>query len=178
MSPLPRFALLSCALALGSPALAEDAPSREHLAPRGMEGAYHVVHYTPVVKIGNQVIVSGIPAGRGETDEDKIRFAFAELKRHLETAGATLADVVELRSFHLAADSADFHQRFAPVAKVHAEFFPSHYPAWTAVGTTALLQPGAPLELAATAIIGSGANPRAEIPKPAPRPAPTPAPAD
>src|SRR5688572_8058267 len=64
-------------------ALAADAPTREHLAPAGWEDSYHGLHYTPVLKVGNRVIVSGIPALQGETDEDKIRWMFAQLKLHL-----------------------------------------------------------------------------------------------
>ena len=91
-----------------------------------------------MLKLGDRVIVSGIPALRGETDEDKIRWMFAQLKLHLEQAGATLADVVELNSFHVATDHADFRRKMEPMLKVHREVFRDHYPAWTAVGTTAL----------------------------------------
>jgi enamine deaminase RidA (YjgF/YER057c/UK114 family) len=168
--PLPRFLI---ALMITTPALADDAPSREHLAPPGMERSYHQYHYTPVVRIGDMVIVSGIPASGGVTYEEKVRRMFESLKTHLETAGATLADVVELTSFHAEArDSESFGREFARFAPIHHEYFPDHYPAWSAVGTTALLQPGAPVELRAVAVIGSGRNPRSTIPEPAPRPSP------
>lgn len=144
------------------------APSREHIAPSGWEDSYHGLHYTPVVKIGDRVIVSGIPAIKGETDEARIRWAFEQLKAHLESAGATLADVVELNSFHVARDHAEFRAKVEPVLKVHREFFKDHYPAWTAVGTTALFSAGAPMEIRAEAVIGSGRAPKADIPKPAP----------
>jgi len=49
------------------------------------------------------------------------------------------------------------------VLKVHREFFKDHYPAWTAVGTTALYSKDAPMEIRAEAIIGSGARARAQI---------------
>lgn len=164
-----RLAFAGCTFAGATLALAADpAPTRLHLAPTGWEDSYHRIHYTPVMKIGERVIVSGIPAIEGETDEEKIRWAFQQLKLHLETAGATLADVVELNSFHVAKDHAEFERRFAPVAKVHAEFFPNHYPAWTAVGTSALYSDGAPMELRAEAIIGSGRAPRLDIPSPKP----------
>jgi enamine deaminase RidA (YjgF/YER057c/UK114 family) len=143
-------------------------PSREHIAPSGWEGSYHGIHYSPVVKIGDRVIVSGIPAIEGDTDEAKIRWAFEQLEAHLESAGATLADVVELTSFHVARDHAEFRTRVEPVLKVHREFFKDHYPAWTAVGTTALFSAGAPMEIRAEALIGSGRAPRADI---APAPA-------
>lgn len=171
MHKLPIASVLVAGL-LGSACLAAAAqsPTREHLAPAGWEGSYHDFHYTPVLKIGNRVIVSGIPAAVGDTDEDKIRWMFAELKAHLETAGATMQDVVELTSFHVAADHAEFRKKLEPMIKVHREVFADHYPAWTAVGTTALYSSGAPVELRAEAIIGSGKSPQSRIPEPTPTP--------
>lgn len=155
------------------PGTSPASPSREHFAPAGWEGSYHRWHYTPVVKVGDQVIVSGIPAGRGATYEEKIRNLFRDLERHLASAGASMADVVELTSWHVGAtDSAAFNKEFETLSKVHAEFFTDHYPAWSAVGTTALLSPTAVVELRAVAVIGSGRAPRADIPQPASPPPP------
>lgn len=170
---MPLVSILRSVVAIGAllgslgAFAAEAAASRQHLAPSGWEGSYHRLHYTPVLKIGARVIVSGIPALEGDTEEDKIRWAFQQLQLHLQRAGAPLADVVTLDSFHVARDHAEFERRFAIVAKVHAEFFPQHYPAWTAVGTTALYAQGAPMELRAEAIIGSGGAPRVDIAPPA-----------
>lgn len=150
------------------------APPREHLAPVGWEGSYHDIHYSPVVKIGDRVIVSGIPASEGATEEDKIRWAFQQLELHLESAGASLADVVELNSYHVAADHAAFRRHTDIVLRVHQEFFTDRYPAWTATGTTALFSKNAPMEIRAEAIIGSGKRAKANIPKPAPAPIPAP----
>lgn len=147
---------------------AEASPSREHLAPSGWEGSYNELHYSPVVKIGDRVIVSGIPAIEGDSEEAKIRWAFEQLRLHLEKAGATLEDVVELTSYHVARDHAEFRTRLEPVLRVHREFFKDHYPAWTATGTSALYSADAPMELRAEAIIGSGRAPEADIPLPAP----------
>ena len=165
--------LIGCLLAaLACPSMAAENASREHLAPAGWEGSYHQLHYTPVVKIGDRVIVSGIPAAEGDTDEAKIRWMFEQLKLHLESAGASMDDVVELTSFHVSTDHEDFRRRVEPVLKVHREFFKDHYPAWTAVGTTALFSSDAPVEMRAEAIIGSGRRAQARITKPAPEPAP------
>lgn len=152
-------------------AWAQAVPSREHFAPAGWEGSYHGLHYSPVVRIGDRVIVSGIPASVGDSDEDKLRWMFAQLDAHLRAAGATLADVVELNSFHVAKDHAEFRARMEPVLKVHREVFRDHYPAWTAVATPALYSGDAPAELRAEAIVGSGKSTKAEIPMPAPAPA-------
>ena len=170
-----RYALvpICCSLVLSGVSASESSPTRQHLAPPGWEGSYHEIHYTPVMKIGERVIVSGIPASQGDTEEAKIRWAFAQLKLHLESAGATLADVVELNSFHVAKDHAEFRARIEPVLKVHHEFFPDRYPAWTAVGTTALFSDDAPMELRAEAVIGSGRAARVDIARPAPAPAAT-----
>ena len=166
---------LAAATAVTAPPAPADAPTREHLAPAGWDDSYHDWHYTPVVVAGDTIIVSGIPAAVGDTYEAKVRGMFEQLKAHLATAGATLADVVELTSFHAEPkDTAEFQAEFARLAPIHKEFFPDHYPAWSAVGTTALLAKGAPVELRAVAIRGSGARPRASIPRP-PRPAPPPA---
>lgn len=145
----------------------EAAPARVHLAPSGWESSYHELHYSPVVRIGDRVIVSGIPALEGADDEAKARWVFAELERHLRSAGAGLEDVIELQSFHVAADHAEFRRRIAPVLKVHREFFQRHYPAWTAVATGALYSKDASMELRAEAVIGSGRRARAEIALPA-----------
>lgn len=160
--------LIGCLLAvLANHAVAAEPVHREHLAPAGWEGSYHELHYSPVVRIGDRVIVSGIPALEGDTEEAKIRWMFSQLKLHLEAAGAGLEDVVELTSFHVAKDHEEFRRRMDPVLKVHREVFKDHYPAWTAVGTTALFSAAAPMELRAEAIIGSGRAAKAEIAKPA-----------
>ena len=165
--------MLALALATSPAALAAGpTPTREHFAPRGMEASYHLVHYSPVVKVGDTVTVSGIPAARGDTYEARGRSMFEALKAHLATAGATMADVVEITTFHAGPqDAAAFGAEFEKFAPIHHEYFPSHYPAWSAVAVSALLQPGAPVEMRAVAVIGSGRAPRADIPPPAPRPA-------
>lgn len=164
MRRLCLSAVLSC---LACAASAQQPPGREHFAPPGWEGSYHGLHYTPVVRVGDRVIVSGIPAIEGDTDEAKIRWAFQQLQAHLEKAGAGMADVVELQSFHVARDHDEFRRRIEPALRVHREFFKDHYPAWTAVGTTALYSKDAPMEIRAEAVIGSGARARADIPVPA-----------
>nr|WP_295381175.1 Rid family hydrolase [Pseudoxanthomonas sp.] len=160
--------LLLCLSALAAPVAAQEAaPSREHFAAPGEEADYHQWHYSPVIKVGDMVIVSGIPAGGEGSYEDRIRRMFEVLKARLALAGASLADVVELTSYHRQpTDTAAFQQEFDSFLRVHREFFLSHYPAWSAVGTTALLNERAPVELRAVAVIGSGRAPKADIPLP------------
>lgn len=49
-----------------------------------------------------------------------------------------------------------FQSQIQKALSVHHDFFAHHYPAWTAVGVAALLAPGAPMEIRAEAIVGSG----------------------
>jgi enamine deaminase RidA (YjgF/YER057c/UK114 family) len=65
----------------------------------------------------------------------------------LAAAGLTLDDVVEIVSYHT--DMADLHA----VAEVKAEYLTRDFPAWTAVGVTALAFPGQLLEIKATALV-------------------------
>lgn len=166
-SLLPLAVLCAVAASAGAaPPAPSSAPSREHFAPEGWEDSYHDLHYSPVVKIGDRVIVSGIPASQGADDEAKARWLFQQLEAHLRSAGASMDDVVELQSFHVAQDNEEFLRRVKPVLKVHREFFKDHYPAWTAVATPALFSKGASFEMRAEAIIGSGKRAKAEIAKP------------
>lgn len=50
---------------------------------------YHDWHYTPVVKVGDMVIVSGIPAAGDGAYEEKFRRMFIVLGKQLADAGAT-----------------------------------------------------------------------------------------
>ena len=164
-----RNTLIVLALAMASSTAFAETASREHLAPKGTERAYHDWHYTPAVKVGDMVIVSGIPSGPGATYEEQMHAMFRHAKATLETAGATLADVVEITTFHAhAKDTASFRAEFEKLTPIHHEYFPANYPAWTAVGTTALLADGAAVEMRLVAVIGSGKNPKVAIPEPAP----------
>ena len=153
--------VLSIGLALvatAAIAAAESAASTKTVViPKGMDGAYDNWGYAPAVRVGDTVIVSGIPAGGPGEYADKVRRMFERAKETLAAAGATMDDVVELTSFHTGAkDSESFQKEFEILHKVHGEFFPSYKPAWTAVGTTALLAPGAVLEMRFVAVVGSG----------------------
>jgi enamine deaminase RidA (YjgF/YER057c/UK114 family) len=144
-----------------------EMPTREHFAPGRSAQSYHTWHYTPAIKVGEMVIISGIPAAPGDTYEARVRTMFERAREQLEAAGARLADVVEITTFHTQpTDSAGFAKELERFSPIHHEYFPDHYPAWTAVGTTALLAPGAPVEMRLVAVIGSGVRPKADIPQP------------
>jgi enamine deaminase RidA (YjgF/YER057c/UK114 family) len=156
-------------LALGALAAAAalsacaTAPGRTIVIPAGRDVAYDRYHYAPAVRVGDTVIVSGIPAGLGDTYEAKVTAMFEELERVLAAAGASLADVVEITTFHAdVTDTASFEAEFVRFQAIHERFFRDGYPAWTAVGTTALLDERAPVEMRAVAVVGAGRRTRIE----------------
>lgn len=150
------LAVLTCALAAPGAARAASDVARTIHVPPGWEGAYDF-GYAPVLRVGDMVIVSGVPAGGPGTYEEKIRRMYQRAVALLAEAGATVDDVVELQTFHSEAkDSPGFQAEFERYIKIHREFFKDHRPAWTAVGTTALLSPGAPVEMRVVAVVGSG----------------------
>jgi enamine deaminase RidA (YjgF/YER057c/UK114 family) len=140
-----------------SPQQPTDPAAKQIFVPPGMEGAYDAVHYAPVVRVGNMVIVSGVPAAGPGEFEDQLRRMFGRIKDNLVAAGASLEDVVELESFHRGApDTAAFQAEFRRVRQIHGEFFKDNYPAWTAVGNSVLLAQNALVEMKAVAIVGAG----------------------
>jgi enamine deaminase RidA (YjgF/YER057c/UK114 family) len=154
--------LFALYLATTLPAAAGDRAANERTlhVPEGWEGAYEF-GYAPVVRVGDLVIVSGIPAGGPGSYEEKIRRMYENAVYLLASAGATLDDVVELTTFHLEPkDSPAFRAEFDKYMPIHREFFGEHRPAWTAVGTSALLSGAAPVEMRVIAVVGSGADSR------------------
>ena len=126
---------------------------RRLINPPGTEAIYRSWHFSQAVRVGDMVFVSGQVGmddkGVAEGIEAQARAALGNLKRVLEAAGATLGDVVELTTFHV-----DMGET-AAFGKVKDEFFPESYPAWTAVGTSALVLPPLRVEVRATAVAGS-----------------------
>ena len=123
--------------------------------PPGTEVIYENWKFSQAVRVGDMVWVSGqvgIDENMqvGEGLEAQARLAFQNLERVLAAAGASLADVVEITTFHTSLkDTSDF-------SKVKAEFIPENYPAWTVIGTTELVLPDLLVEMKAVAVIGCG----------------------
>ena len=122
--------------------------------PPGTEEIYKRMKFSQAVRLGDMVWVSGQvgideKGVVGEGIDAQARLAFKNLEHVLAEAGATLADVVELMTFHKSmGDIRGF-------SKVKAEFIPENYPAWTAVGVTELVMPQLLVEIKAIAVIGS-----------------------
>lgn len=136
---------------------ATESPGKTIVIPDKSERAYTEYHYAPAIRVGDMVIVSGIPAGGPGTYTEQVRRMFNRAKAALEAAGATMDDVIELQSFHVnAKTTADFQKEFAEFLEVHKEYFKEGYPAWTAIGNAVLLAQGAVVEVRFVAAIGAG----------------------
>ena len=124
----------------------------EVIIPAGSEASYERFHFAPATKIGNTIYCSGVIGADGSKVPDdageEFTKAFESLAEVLAAAGATMADVVEMTSFHVDMNT---HLRAFMAAKDAAVAEP--YPAWTAIGCTELAMPGARVEIKAVAVV-------------------------
>ena len=109
--------------------------------------------YSQAVRAGNLVFLAGqmpVDAQCNVVAEGDIvgqaRQVFENLKTVLGAAGLGFEDLVEIVSYHT--DMADLHA----VVEVKAEYIKQDFPAWTALGVTALAFPGQRLEIKAVAL--------------------------
>ena len=128
---------------------------RTLINPPGTERLYERAHFSQANRVGDVVWVSGqVGADERFHPADgmaaQARLAFEGVKRVLQAAGASLSDVVELTTFHI-----DLRGEMADFSRVKDEYFPSDYPAWTAVGVTQLAVDGLRVEVRAVAVVGS-----------------------
>lgn len=136
--------------------MAISTTQRQPIIPPGTQPLYDNFHFAPATRVGDTIWVSGqvgIDAAMqpAEGMEAQARLAFASLKAVLEAAGASLADVVELMTFHTA-----LRGDLAAFVQVKDEYFPDRYPSWTAVGVTELAFPALCIEIRAVAVAGCG----------------------
>lgn len=111
--------------------------------------------YSRAVKIGNLVAVAGTTAvneqgtvmGAGDPGE-QARFIYQKIGRALAEAGASLADVVRVRTF-----ITDI-TRWEDVARVQGDVFSDIRPAATLVEVSALVSPDLLVEIEVDAIVG------------------------
>ena len=113
-----------------------------------------VVGYSRVVKVGNQVFVTGTTS----VDEDgniigvgdvyqQTKYIISKIEKYLNKAGANLEDIVRTRMFVV--NIADWQE----VGKAHNEFFKNIKPATTMVEVNNLIEPDLLIEIEADAII-------------------------
>lgn len=129
---------------------------RQQIVPAGTEFLYDTYHFAPATRVGDMIWVSGqvgidVNFAAGSSMDEQAHFAFENLKIVLAAAGATLADVVELITFHT-----DLRGEIAEFVAVKDQYFADRYPSWSAVGVTQLADPEYKIEVRAVAVAGSG----------------------
>ena len=117
-------------------------------------------HYSPAVKVGNQLYLAGVMATvpgydittGGDVGKKAMsaafRAAFDEAATVLKEAGASWDDVVDITTFHT-----DIDTQIYPFADVKDEFIKAPYPAWTAIDVDRLFSPEAVTEIKIIAIL-------------------------
>jgi len=124
---------------------------RKDIVPEGLERQYEKLQFAPAVRVGDTIHVSGVIGTRddGSVDDDpagQFAQAFTNLAHVLKAAGCTMADVVEMTTFHVGLQQ---NMRAFMGAKRAAMAGPPH-PAWTAIGIVELAIPGGLVEIRAT----------------------------
>ena len=130
--------------------------------PEGRQAVFEKFGYSPAVRCGDFVLVSGQVGvdANGEVVEDaeaQIRLAFTKLSDMLNAVGASLADVVEVHSYHV-----DLDQHEEAFHRARREFFPDPpFPAMTGlIEVSRLGMLGLIVEVSAVAYLGSSERSR------------------
>ena len=130
---------------------------RQAITTPATQFLYDKFHFPQATRVGDTIWVSGQTGGDPDTRvpaegmEAQARLAFEGVKTVLEAAGASMADIVELTTFHT-----DLRGDMREFMKVKDEYVTADYPAWTAVGVTQLAVEGYIIEIRAVAVAGSG----------------------
>jgi enamine deaminase RidA (YjgF/YER057c/UK114 family) len=124
------------------------------VVPQEMQNLHDRFRYSPGVRAGNLLFMAG-QVGRDaqlqvvEGKEAQFAQAFENVKQVLTAAGATFDDVVDMVTYHT--DMRDL-QLFIEVRDRYITNA-ARYPAWTALGVTALAMPGLLAEIKCTALL-------------------------
>jgi enamine deaminase RidA (YjgF/YER057c/UK114 family) len=150
--------------------------TRTPIIPAALQAVHDRWQFSPAMRAGGLIFCSGIIgtspdgnrpvhalAGGQATSQDpgaavaalvavrdpaaQFATAFETLAAILATAGAGLADLVDLTTYHV-----DMARHWEVFMQVRAGFLTPPYPAWTAVEVAGLIVPGGLVELRAVAV--------------------------
>ena len=123
------------------------------IVPPSLKAVSETFQFAPAVRIGGQILISGIVGtdAQGLLPPDfrsQAENVFATLKAILNEAGATLDDVASLTSYHVG----DLDSQLREFAEIKASRIRAPNPSWTGIGVTQIGVPGALLEMSAVAV--------------------------
>ncbi len=129
---------------------------REVINPKNVHWPFGFSH---IVKMGDTVYISGqLPqdqdgniVGKGDMVAQTEK-TYENLKKCLESVGATMHDIVMLRIF------VTNLEEFQKTGDIRKKYFGKYRPATTGLEISGLYFPDAMIEVEATAVIGSGAS--------------------
>lgn len=130
-------------------------PEQHVVIPQGQEVQYEEWGLAPAILVGDTVYCSGQlgigPDGSLPSDaETQFENAFRAVRAVLEAAGSSLADIVEMTTFHVGLVT-----ELETFTRVRSRYLAEPWPAQTAVGVAELGLPGALVEIKVTAVRGS-----------------------
>jgi len=123
----------------------------EHIIDPATAGFEDQWHFSHVVRSRGLLFLSGVTGtgtyGRAAKDPTvQFEQLFTHLRQYLNAAGADLDDLVEMTTYHI-----DLQIHLQAFTTVKDAYLPSPYPAWSAIGISQLITPGALVELRAIA---------------------------
>ena len=112
---------------------------------------YRETRLSPAVQVGDLLFVAGCTGATAAVDGPRaqMRRAYEEIGQVLDAAGASWEDVVSMTTYHV-----HFRRDIDAMTEIHREFVTKEpFPAWTAVGVTALYEPEAIVEISVHALV-------------------------
>ena len=140
-----NFSMVFPLLAMAAPLQAKDA--QDVLMPEDPEAAafQSAVGFADAVIAGDKIYLSGVIAAPrpGESDlKPAFTRAFDRIGRTLERAGVGWNDVIDLTSYHT-----DLQSSINDMVEVKNLYIKAPFPAWTAIGISALYEADGVVEI-------------------------------
>lgn len=121
----------------------------EYLNAGGWEEAADRFGLTPIVRVNDLILISGMSGGSDSPDpEEQFTAAFQDIADALAVVGCGWDDVVKMTTYH----QGGLRQHLDLLLEVKDRFVKLPYPAWTGVGVTELANPHALIEIDVTAV--------------------------
>jgi len=123
------------------------------VVPDTARNSYDQFHFSQGVVANGMLLASGVigtdASGKvPEDDKEEFRLAWQGIAKLLEEAGSGLDCIVEYTSYHV-----DMLPHLGHFMSVRDEFLKEPWPAWTAIGVSALAARGARVEIKVTALL-------------------------